>query len=290
MKKRNSIRWRLPVSYAAIALLTTFALGLVLRTILRNYYDRQETGYLQMRAIEISSIASQLLEADLPPQMIQDLSKSWSVFLQARVRVLDADGNQIVDSGVPKAQQVFFIASEKPLPIQVQTGGPETALPVHIPPGSSEPVPAKANRIFQVQILNNDGAPGLSQTKNVVVFNKGAAGVTLSADATMNGLLDPIPGKPGRRSTQVVTQPVVDQKNGNLLGKVILSDGPAYGDEILNNVMNGWIVASTAAVILAALAGWLVSTRIATPLTELTRVTARMSQGDLSARAGSQPG
>src|SRR5512135_1481340 len=101
---RNSIRWRLPASYAAIALLAALSLGLVLRTILRNYYDRQEIGYLQTRAIEISSIASKLLEADLSPQVIQDLSTGWSSFLQARVRVLNTAGNQIVDSGVPKAE------------------------------------------------------------------------------------------------------------------------------------------------------------------------------------------
>lgn len=273
---RNSIRWRLPLSYAAIALLTTFALGLVLRTILRNYYDRQEASYLQMRAIEISSIASKLFEADLSPQVIQDLSGSWSSFLQARVRVLDTAGSQIADSGVPKAQQVFFIASEKPLPI---------------PLGNSETAPVKSDRFFQVQILKNGNGPipagvaGAGEKSDVVVFNKESVGVALSGDVSMNGLLDPAPGKPGRRSSQTVMQPVIDQKSGKLLGSVVLSDGPAYGDEILNNVMNGWIVASTAAVILAALAGWLISTRLATPLTELTRVTSRMSQGDLSARA-----
>src|SRR5512138_2363191 len=115
--KLNSIRWRLTLSYAAIALLAAFSLGLVLRTVLRSYYDRQEERYLQSRAIEISAIASQLLEADLPPTVIQDLSGSWSTFLQARVRVLNTSGNQIADSGVPKARQVFFIASEKPLPL-----------------------------------------------------------------------------------------------------------------------------------------------------------------------------
>jgi signal transduction histidine kinase len=266
---RNSIRWRLPLSYAAIALLTTFALGLVLRTILRNYYDRQEANYLQTRAIEISSIASKLFEAELSPQVLQDLSNSWSIFLQARVRVLNAAGNQIIDSGVPKAQQVFFIASEKPLPI---------------PLGSSESVPAKTDRFFQIQVLKNGPPAGTSEKRNVIVYGKESVGVALAGDVSMNGLLDPVPGKPGRRSSQVVAQPVMDQ-NGNLLGKVILSDGPAYGDEILNNVMNGWIVAGIAAVVLAALAGWLISTRLATPLTELTRVTARMSQGDLSARA-----
>lgn len=270
--KFDSIRWRLTLSYAAIALLAAFSLGLVLRTILRSYYDRQEARYLQGRAIEIGSIASQLLEAGLPPEMIQDLSKSWALFLQARVRVLDAAGNQIADSGVPEAQQVLFVASEKPF---------------RIPVGESEIVPAKSDRFFQIQILKGEPEPGAIEPRDVIVINRGEVGVAMSSDESMYGLLDPNTDGPARRSSQVVERYVTD-RNGNLLGRVILSDGPAYGDEILNNVMNGWILASIAAVLLAALAGWLVSTRIATPLTELTRITSRMSQGDLSARADVQ--
>jgi hypothetical protein len=124
--KFDSIRWRLTLSYAAIALLAAFSLGLVLRSVLRNYYDRQELSYLETRAIEIGSIASQLFEAGLPPQVIQDLSKSWSFVLQARVRVLDTAGNQVADSGVPEPQRVFFIASEKPFGIPM---GESVAVP-----------------------------------------------------------------------------------------------------------------------------------------------------------------
>ncbi|HMB22161.1 MAG: sensor histidine kinase [Chloroflexota bacterium] len=267
--KFDSIRWRLTLSYAAIALLAAFSLGLVLRTVLRSYYDGQEERYLQTRAIEISSIASQLLDADLPPKMIQDLSQSWSLFLQARVRLLDAEGHQIADSGVPETQKVLFIASEKPF---------------RIPVGESESAPAKTNRFFQVQVLKAEPAFGFDEQKDVIVVNRGEVGVAMSSDVSMSGLIEADAGSPARRSEQMVKQPVIAQ-NGNLLGTVILSDGPAYGDEILHNVMNGWIVAGIAAVLLAALAGWLVSTRIATPLTELTTITARMSQGDLSARA-----
>ena len=268
--KFNSIRWRLTLSYAAIALLAAFSLGLVLRTILRSYYDGQEAHYLQSRALEISSIASQLLDANLSPEMMQDLSQSWSLFLQARVRVLDAEGRQVADSGEPQAQKVLFIASEKPL---------------RIADGESESAPAKANRVFQIQVLKGDEpAAGSQEQKDVVIVRRDSVGVALSSDVSMSGLLDAEAGIPARRSEQVVRQVVIDQ-DGNLLGSVILSDGPAYGDEILHNVMSGWIVAGIAAVLLAALAGWLVSTRIATPLTELTTVTSRMSQGDLSARA-----
>jgi signal transduction histidine kinase len=275
----NSIRWRLTLSYAVIALLAAFSLGLVLRTILRNYYDRQETSYLQSRAIEISSIASQLFEAELPEQIIQDLSKSWSFVLRARVRVLDANGKQVADSGVPKAQEVFFIARERPfeVPLGESEVRPATgAPPVTLPP-NTEP-------FFQIQILRNETAPGHEEQKDVIVFNRDAVGVALPVDVSMNGLLAPSTGSFTRHSAHVVEQQIMDQ-DGNALGKIILSDGPAYGDEILNNVMNGWILAGIASVLLAGVAGWLVSTRIATPLTELTTITSRMSQGDLSARA-----
>lgn len=267
--KFDSIRWRLTLSYAAIALLAAFSLGLVLRTVLRSYYDGQEERYLRSRALEISSIASQLLDADLSPQMIQDLSQSWSLVLQARVRVLDTEGHQVADSGVPETQKVLFIASEKPF---------------RIPVGESESAPAKTNRFFQVQVLKGEPEIGFDEQKDVIVVSRGEVGVAMSSDVSMSGLIETDAGTPARHSEQIVKQSMVGQ-NGNLLGTVILSDGPAYGDEILHNVMNGWIVAGIAAVLLAALAGWLVSTQIATPLTELTTITARMSQGDLSARA-----
>jgi signal transduction histidine kinase len=278
MSKFESIRWRLALSYAAIALLAAFSLGLVLRTVLRSYYDRQEVTYLRSRAIEISSIASQLFQAGLPQPVIQDLSRSWSFVLRARVQVLDAAGNQVADSGTPGAQRVFFIASERP--IQAPFGGSV------IEPGPGiQSLSPNTDQFFQIQILRSED-PGEVQ-QDVILFNRDAVGVALPVDASMNGLLDANTEQPARRSVQVVAQPITSP-SGTALGKVILSEGPAYGDEILNNVTNGWILAGIAAVLLAALAGWMVSTRIATPLTELTRVTARMSQGDLSARANLQ--
>lgn len=276
--KFNSIRWRLMLSYAAIALLAAFALGLVLRSILRDYYDRQEERYLRSRAIEISSIASQLLEADLPPRMIQELSKSWSFMLGARVQILDTAGEQLADSGVPEAQQVFFIASERPFQIPM---GQSVVRPVE---EGAEALPGSPGQFFQIQVLRSETSNGVNTQEDVIMFSPESVGVALPADESMYGLLGPGASMAARRSSQVAEQPIVDQQ-GNSLGKVILSDGPAYGDEILNDVMNGWIVAGIAAVGLAAMAGWLVSTRIATPLTELTRITSQMSQGDLSVRA-----
>ncbi|MGZ9226901.1 MAG: ATP-binding protein, partial [Anaerolineales bacterium] len=125
------------------------------------------------------------------------------------------------------------------------------------------------------------------QLKDFVVFGRETAGVTVAmpADDSMYGLFRA--GDAGvvvRRSSQAVAQRIVNER-GVVLGTLILSDGPAYGDEILNNVMRGWLAASIVAVLLAALAGWYFSNRITTPITALTQVTSRMAAGDLSARA-----
>ena len=71
------------------------------------------------------------------------------------------------------------------------------------------------------------------------------------------------------RSRQSVEQPVQDE-SGSLLGSIVLSAGPAYGDEIVASVTRGWLVASAVAVLLGVGTGWLVSLRITQPLLALT--------------------
>ncbi len=87
-----------------------------------------------------------------------------------------------------------------------------------------------------------------------------------------------------RRSGQVVTQAYYDE-NKQIIGYVELSNGPAYGQDILRSVVWGWAVAALTAVVLAAAAGMWVSRRFSAPLESLTRTTAQMAAGNLSARA-----
>jgi two-component system sensor histidine kinase BaeS len=53
-------------------------------------------------------------------------------------------------------------------------------------------------------------------------------------------------------------------------------------------VAQGWLIASSVAVGLAAVVGWLISRRITQPVLQLTTVTQRMAAGDLSRRADVQ--
>jgi signal transduction histidine kinase len=85
-------------------------------------------------------------------------------------------------------------------------------------------------------------------------------------------------------SSQVVRVPILGSAD-QLLGYVELSHGPAYAREIVQDVGWGLGIASMVAVALAAVVGWAISRRISAPLVSLTRVTAAMAEGDLTARA-----
>ena len=54
----NSIRWRLPLSYGAIALLASVLLGAVLLFSIKGYYRNLERDYLQRKAAESALIFS----------------------------------------------------------------------------------------------------------------------------------------------------------------------------------------------------------------------------------------
>lgn len=271
--KFNSIRWRLAFSYAAIALLAAIALGLVLYTVLREYYDYQEARYLQESAMRVGIVASELMEKNVPAPVIQDQSTSWSFFLQARVRIEDPSGRVIADSGVPNNKQVIFYTSALPSSMSVPAPGM---------------LPRDPSGTFKIQITQKESVPvGASEQGDFVVFGRDSIGVTVAmpVDDSMYGLFDS--GDAGvlvRRSSQAFAQRIISER-GVVLGSLILSDGPAYGDEILHNVMNGLVAAGVVAVLLAAFAGWFFSNRITTPVTALTHVTSRMAAGDLSARA-----
>jgi signal transduction histidine kinase len=89
----------------------------------------------------------------------------------------------------------------------------------------------------------------------------------------------------GARSNLVITELLSDPQSGVQRGFVQISDGPAYGIDILKSVAWGWALASVIAVLLAAVIGWFVSRRISAPVLALTGATGRMAQGGLSSRA-----
>ncbi len=95
--RTRSLRWRLALTYAGMALLTAVILGGILIAVLANHYTRAEDDYL--------TASAQLIVADPPPLTTMEALTSWAqaaaLTTQTRVQVYDQGGALVVDSGSP---------------------------------------------------------------------------------------------------------------------------------------------------------------------------------------------
>ncbi len=275
--KARSIRWQLPLSYAGIAFLAALSLGIVLLTVVRSHYFSEERGYLEAQAISHSYLLGDLLRLpDIPVEKIAESVNQLSFLSDTRIQVLDADGNILADSGVPSTMYFEFVAgSEAPALVEsmIQTGM-ELIIEdffggVQVPNSSDD-----QDQTISINLLSD-----YVTTSDIVYLplSKSMFGSFVASEDTANW-------KEIQRSSQTFTQPIRDTEDDMLVGSLIVSDGPAIGREILNNVTSGWLVASCVAIMIAGLMGWLISLRITRPLTRLTAVTVAMSDGDLSVR------
>jgi signal transduction histidine kinase len=264
----KSLRWRLPLSYAAIASFAALAAGVVLMTTLRSHYVQREQNYVARQAFAVSRALDFVLSrGTVPLEEIQQNFPALALFTQARVQLFDAEGSLIADSGLPNEQRIDFIFrtfTYNPMADQVLIeGGSE---PVEIQPifgiEAAPPIAAIPEGMW-AQRLERD-----------VTMPVGSFGFGVDDEMTLDGI----------RSDQQA-EAFLNTANDSETYSVLVSEGPAYGLTILTSVFLGWVFASTLAIVLAAGAGWLISRRITAPLLTLTDVTGRMAKGDLSARA-----
>ncbi|MCP4544017.1 MAG: HAMP domain-containing histidine kinase [Chloroflexi bacterium] len=304
----QSIRWRLPLSYAAIALLTALSLGGVLLSVLCGYYVQLEVDYLVSNLHTIANAMEQAMtQANVPPEALQAQVEGLSFLSQSRVRLLDANRDTLADSGpfdlstvqIALGQQMvspnvmikimreeiddpddppFLIDGEPSIEIITVTGliTEATSVLPSFPTSPGVTIISATGAItgFDYTVLPGYGivgdSPGFTGSLPAIEMLQG---LDLSAEAA----------SVGRRSGHEIRRTLHDA-DGNLLGYVQLSEGPAYGSLIVNRVAQGWMVAGAISVLLAAAVGWFISRNISTPLLNLTRATTRMAEGDLAAR------
>ncbi len=220
MRKARSLRHQLAFTYAGIALLTAALLGVILLAVLGGYYARAEERYLRAAAEQVVAIP--------PPADAAQLVR-WAqlsaLSTQTRVRVVDADGETIADSGSPR----------------------------DLDPGALVPRDGEG------------GERGPRRERLPQPLGEGIFGGTPS-DAP--------------RSDRSVTLAV--STTGE---RIVISEAPASGREVLRAVAQGWTLAAALAVALAALGGYLLSSRLTAPIVALTEATDRMAAGDLAVRA-----
>jgi signal transduction histidine kinase len=280
----TSIRWRLPLTYAAIALLTVIALGVVLVTTLRAYYAEREWAYLTGNARAIAEGVTRMLWGEAPQEILQAQLENFAFLSQSRVRLLDSEGQLVAESGLPKDFLISLAYAPQPPPTLWEAPAEIMFLEGGVPPENAHSSPdeqaasvqyipmigVEESRDFWIRFPEGEETPQPEFFYHMAVT---PFGLGLNREMVLNG----------PRSDQQVRISLLDQDN-TLLGYIELSDGPAYGTEIMKGVLQALVSAGIIAVIVAGGTGWYISRRITAPLLVLTNATSRMAQGQLSAR------
>lgn len=269
-----SIRWRLLLTYAGIALLAAIALGGLLLFTLRSYYDQRERDYMTASADVVTRSAEQLLRDDVPDDVLQAATNIYAFIVLARVQVLDVDRQVIADSGAMAEGDIVSLEYLKPEPL-----GPTTT-DAGLPPGAPPPATPDTGfetylRIRREEITVPDISAGQLIWREYPMWSRrGALDRLLTGEASSESHTD-----------VVVTVPLQDHRTHEVIGYLVLSEGPTFGTEIVRDVAEKTVVAGALAVLLAGVVGWFTSRRISHPVLALAETTARMAEGDLSVRA-----
>lgn len=296
----KTLRLRLPLSYAGIALIATLVLGTVLLTTLQRFYRQQELDYLTGNAYVIGERLAPLLEADDAGQLQANL-KGLAFLSQTRVQVWAPNETLLADSGDPRqADENTQIAVSVEVDGIAQTFAQTAA--ASLPDVSESTIVIEPGFFANVEenIVTEVVDEGLANVEEHAAMD--SAGVitrTTTITREIEGQALPVVGtqfgfgfagedaSATAVSNLTVRRPIASA-DGRVLGFVELSQGPAYGRDILQSVFGGWLIASLVAVLLAGLVGWRASQRLVKPLLTLTAVTARMADGDLAARTAVQ--
>lgn len=261
----QSIRARLVLSFAAIAVFAVCALGVVLLAILTNYYSNQEQYYLRSNVGVISLAVGYMMSSEMSPEEVQPLLEKLAFFTQTRIQAYDLEQQLRYDSG--SLQDVGFDLESSNLLV---TRFSDSSDELRLTTGDTITItPALPPARMVLQGVLPDGP------RYRLVLNPAQ-----NADVRMDFLL--------RQSSLSISEPILNVEGGEPVGMLVLSEGPAFGRAILRSVAWGWAVASLLAVVLAGLLGWYMSRRISAPILALTEVTTRMAQGDLASRANVQ--
>ncbi len=288
----KSMTYRLPATYAVIALVVVLALGLVLYATLRWYYSMQERAYLEENATPIAMVLQYVLAADGNQEFLQTQVHFFSFLARTRVEIFDADANLLASGNTFDDDSFFnggnnrgfFISSDR-IPgeigfdyllisptndnsVVLQNG--DDRIQIGIPADNFGSRPPNWNETLTIP-LDFGLAGEIDFTDIIPAFDPDRSAIKRALDRYS-------------QSSSVVYSTPIEGAEGQLLGTLRLSEGPAYGNQIITGVMYGWLLASSVSVGLAIVLGWIASRDVVNPLRRLSKATQTMAEGDLTAR------
>jgi signal transduction histidine kinase len=247
---RISLRRKLPAAFAGVALLTMVVLGAILVPLVSQHYSRSEVSYLKAAAQQAAAGLSTV---------------DWRAVAAAQGTAPGSSSSETVYA-LRRAQLVALSTQ-----VRVRVYNPAGTLLVDSgPPGE-----------IDVENLTETDLPGVGTMRGEMGRGAGRG---------MRGLPSPIgdglfggQNEGGTSSDRTVEAPLIS--GGTAVATLLLSDGPAYGAAVVRTTLLAWLIAGCAALILAALAGWIYSRHLTRPLLAMAAASNGMAGGDLAQRA-----
>ncbi len=286
MKGRKSIRWRLPLSFLGIAGLTVVILGIVLLVILRGHYQRVERDFLHAKAEEVYSGILPIFEASIPSDAVSVYLDNLSFLTQTRIRVQDAQGVLLADTGSPQDFNLVLRLLDRQQPqsegrddlvfqpfIIIDKDDTSDENLVITPSASGDTFTDENERIAEFP----SRLPETDEMDRKLVFIPQVSDEPLGYNLGITLIFE------GSRSQQKL-QLAYYNDEGDLLGFVELLEGPAYGQTMLNSVFVGLLLAGGLSILLAGAAGFWISHRLSHPILALSKSSARIADGEYASR------
>jgi signal transduction histidine kinase len=293
----HSIRQRLILSYVMLTLLTVGAVGVVALLLVEHHTRLEERDYLVTNAEALARQAQSAVQGAPAGSGLRALVHPASFLFNARIRILDAHGEVLSDSGPrSEADQLVWLTSE-------EAGAPGEAGAVALPPSPGDPAvvggrlaiapPAGTQDTLllrvrrspqsgtEVRILGHPKAVAEVALPRAITLTTGAqggAGVAAGGHAA-----DAVPWEATMTVADRVARVPIGQPD-QPVGYVELSRGPDSQAETVLATRRALLMAGLLATAIAVMLGWVVSRSLTAPLRQLTAAAGRMSAGDLTAR------
>ena len=297
MKKHKlfkSLRTQLPLSFGALALLTTTLIGIVLALRIWKYYNNIENQYLNNNVFGTANSISRIVqksEISLGDSLVeyqdvfQNQAKITAFLIQSRVRILDVNGYAVADSGSPTQSWNITVPRSHYSDQQSPSAADETH---GIDPSSMPTEVADAEEIPETENTTNTSSFSLepSQEDDPTKNDDPQAAYSFQANLDIFGfiLMQVDTSVYQNRSSKIVEAPFYDL-NHNILGYVEISESPRYSQRIITDVIRGWGIASLIGVVISTIVGFIVSRNLTKPLVNLESVASEMKNGNYEIRS-----
>ncbi|HMN28858.1 MAG TPA: hypothetical protein PKE45_11975 [Caldilineaceae bacterium] len=202
----QSIRVRLALSFAAIAVFAVFTLGVVLLVILTNNYSNQEQHYLRSNVRVISIAVRQMMSNKMSQEEVQPLLENLAFLTQTRIQAYDLDQQLRYDSG-PLQNVEVTLAPSNLLMTRINDSNGDVQL-------SRRDTMTLTPSLPLSRVILQGSLPNWPRFR--LALNPAA-----NADERLDFLL--------RQSGRSISEPIHSVQDGNPLGMLVLSEAPAFG-------------------------------------------------------------